>query len=85
MVSIFTNDDGTKTIKWGDGHSDLYLKSKENEKSVYFNSASSKVYDSLEFKKRKGYILIKKDGKKYIFDMDGVLRKIIAKNKRFIS
>ncbi|MDQ1339660.1 MAG: hypothetical protein QG567_813, partial [Campylobacterota bacterium] len=81
MITINPNSDGTISIKWGDGHSDLYLKSSDDGKTEYFEPASNRVYAKLKKTRNEGYTLTAKDKKTYKFDDNGKLLSIELLNK----
>ena len=79
MISLYPNSDGSMSLKWGDGHSDIYLKSKDEGAWVYFTPASNRVYARLSLQRGKGYWL-KKEKETYLFDETGRLLRIADRN-----
>ncbi len=82
MISIFPNPNGSMTVKWGDGHSDVYLKADDDGKTISYKPASNRVYAALSKTRGEGYALVQAKGLTYSFDEEGKLSAIATQNGR---
>lgn len=80
MISVYPNPNGSLSVKWGDGHSDVYLKADDDGKRINYKPASNRVYASLTKIRGVGYELVQTKGMTYRFDEAGMLGSIEAQN-----
>lgn len=82
MISIYPNPNGSINVKWGDGHTDIYLKADDDGKTISYKPASNRVYATLNKTRGVGYALTLTKGLGYFFSEEGVLSKIETANGR---
>ena len=80
MISVYPNPNGSLSVKWGDGHSDVYLKADDDGKTITYKPASNRVYASLKKTRGLGYELLQTSGKAYHFNEEGMLTRIETRN-----